>query len=51
MPKLIDDVIEQIQRDVEQGDMTAIEEFLMIALNYVPEKYLISYLSEENQNA
>lgn len=51
MPKLIDDVIEQIQRDVEQGDMTAIEEFLMIALNYVPEKYLIAYLSEEKTNA
>lgn len=51
MPKLIDDVIEQIKHDVEQGDTTAIEEFLMIALNYVPEKYLIGYLSEEKQNA
>jgi len=51
MPNLIDEVIEQIRSDVTAGDMTAIEEFLIIALFYVPEKYLISYLSEEKQNA
>lgn len=51
MPKLIDQVLEQIKRDVEIGDLTAIEEFLMIALNYVPEKYLDAYLTEENENA
>lgn len=51
MPKLIDKVIEQIQNDVATGDMTAIEEFLLIALNYVPEKYLDAYLSEELKNA
>ncbi len=51
MPKLIDDVIEQIKTDVENEDFTAIEEFLLIALHYVPEKYLINFLSEENQNA
>ncbi len=51
MPNLVDEVIEQIRSDVAVGDMTAIEEFLIIALFYVPEKYLIAYLSEEKQNA
>ena len=52
MPKeLIDKFIEQIQSDIESGDATAIEEFLRIALIYIPEKYLISFLSEERQNA
>ena len=51
MPKLIDDVIEQIRSDVHNEDLTAIEEFLQTVLMYVPEKYLIAYLSEENQNA
>ena len=51
MPKLTDQVLEQIKQDVEDGDLTAIEEFLQIALMYVPEKYLINFLSEEKQNA
>jgi hypothetical protein len=51
MPKLIDDVIDQIMMDVKNEDLTAIEEFLLIALHYVPEKYLIEFLSEEKQNA
>jgi hypothetical protein len=51
MPNLIDDVIDQIMMDVKNEDLTAIEEFLLIALHYVPEKYLIDFLSEENQNA
>ena len=51
MPKLVDAVIDQIRTDVENEDFTAIEEFLLIALHYVPEKYLIDFLSEEKQNA
>jgi hypothetical protein len=51
MPKLIDMVIEQIEADVRNQDFTAIEEFLLTVLMYVPEKYLINFLSEENQNA
>ena len=47
----LDKVIEQIKSDVAVGDMTAIEEFLIIALFYVPEKYLYAYLTEENTNA
>lgn len=49
--KLIEKLLEQIQSDVHSEDLTAIEEFLRIALVYIPEKYLISYLSEEKQNA
>ncbi len=52
MPReLIERFIEQIQSDIQSEDLTAIEEFLRIALIYIPEKYLISYLSEEKQNA
>lgn len=51
MPNLIDDVIDQIRVDVQNEDFTAIEEFLLIALFYVPEKYLIAFLSEEKTNA
>lgn len=52
MPKnLIDKFIEQIQSDIESGDMTAIEEFLNVAVIYMPEETLISYLSEERANA
>jgi hypothetical protein len=47
MPKLVDKVIEQIKSDVEREDFTAIEEFLIIALHYVPEKYFTGFLSEE----
>jgi hypothetical protein len=51
MPNLVDAVIDQIMFDVKNEDLTAIEEFLLIALHYVPEKYLIEYLPEEKQNA
>ena len=51
MPKLTDQVLEQIQSDIRNNDLTAIEEFLQIALMYVPEKYLINFLPEDNQNA
>lgn len=52
MPKfLIDKFIEQIQSDINSGDITAIEEFLRIAVIYIPEKYLLGYLTEEKQNA
>jgi hypothetical protein len=51
MPKLIDQVLEQIQSDINNNDTTAIEEFLRIVLMYVPEKYLINFLSEEKHNA
>jgi hypothetical protein len=44
MPKeeLIDIVIEQIKRDIENGDVTAITELL----HFVPEINLKSFLSE-----
>jgi hypothetical protein len=41
--ELIDQVIEQIKTDVENQDMTAIEELLRV----VPSDYLLGYLSEE----
>ena len=40
--ELIDQVIEQIKTDVEDQDMTAIEELL----RFVPTEYLLGYLSE-----
>ena len=40
--KLIDQVLEQIQKDVAAEDLTAIEELL----NYVPINILIGYLPE-----
>jgi len=45
---LLDKVLEQIKKDVEAGDMTAIEELL----GEISEKNLRSFLSEEeNTNA
>ena len=41
--KLVDKVLEQIKKDVEAGDMTAIEELL----DEVSETNLRSFLSEE----
>lgn len=40
--QLIDDVIEQIKKDIADGDVTAIDELL----KFVPEKYLKGYLPE-----
>lgn len=51
MPNLIDKIIDQIQTDIHNKDLTAIEDFLRIVLMYVPEKYLINFLSEEKQDA
>jgi hypothetical protein len=42
MSELIDKVIEQIRTDIENEDLTAIEELL----RFVPEKYLRGFLSE-----
>lgn len=42
---LINYAIEQIARDIQQGDYTAIEELL----TYVPEEYLRGFLSETNE--
>jgi hypothetical protein len=39
--KLIDDVIEQIELDIESQDWTAIAELL----TYIPENALVSFLS------
>jgi len=39
--------LEQIVKDVEDGDLSAIEELLKL----IPEKFLIAYLPEEMQNA
>jgi len=41
----IDKVLEQIKKDVEAGDMTAIEELL----RDVPDESLKSYLPEEEE--
>ena len=41
--KLIDQVLEQIQKDIAAEDLTAIEELL----NYVSIDALVAYLSEE----
>jgi hypothetical protein len=41
---LIDRVLEQIQKDIEDGDLTAIEELL----TYVPYTYLTNYLPENS---
>tara|TARA_B110000977_G_scaffold196027_1_gene275595 strand:- start:38 stop:175 length:138 start_codon:yes stop_codon:yes gene_type:complete len=43
--ELVDKVLEQIKKDVEVGDMTAIEELL----GEVSEKNLRSFLSEEEE--
>ena len=43
---LLDKVLKQIKKDVETGDMTAIEELL----DEVSEKNLLSFLSEEEIN-
>tara|TARA_R110000868_G_C10380519_1_gene719336 strand:+ start:341 stop:502 length:162 start_codon:yes stop_codon:yes gene_type:complete len=40
---VIDMVIEQIKKDIEAGDMTAIEELLLS----VPQEKLVAYLPEE----
>ena len=45
--QLIDLVVEQILKDVENEDFTAIYELLML----VPEENLIAFLPEEIQNA
>ena len=42
MNKLIDDVLKQIKKDVESGDMTAIEELI----SEVSQKNLKGFLSE-----
>jgi hypothetical protein len=41
--KLIDDVIEQIKKDILSGDVTAIDELL----RYLPAQKLEAFLSEE----
>jgi len=45
--KLIDQVIEQIQLDVRDGDVSAIDELLKLVLNGQNKKYFIGYLSED----
>jgi len=47
MDKLIDQVINQVLRDVEYGDLTAIEELL----RYVPRNNLEGYLDEGDDDA
>ncbi len=41
--QLIDDVLEQIERDVDNGDMTAIQELIA----HLPDSVLEAYLPEE----
>ena len=45
--KLIDQVIEQIQLDVRDGDVSAIDELLKLVLNGQNKKYFIGYLSAQ----
>jgi hypothetical protein len=45
--ELIDQVIEQIKKDVAKQDMTAVEELLRV----VPEEHLSGYLSELDYEA
>ena len=45
MQDLIDAVLDQIQEDVNNGDMTAVEELL----GNVDKKDLVAFLSEEKQ--
>ena len=47
MNKLIDQVLEQIQKDVLDGDLTAIEELL----SCVPYSQLCGYLPEQKAKA
>jgi len=44
MQNLIDRVLKQIERDIETGDLTAIEELL----RHTPEETLQAYLPETN---
>lgn len=44
--KLIERVVEHIKRDIEWGDVEAIEELL----NFCPTKNLVGYLPEEEWN-
>lgn len=41
--QLINEVIENIKKDVYSGDLTAVDELL----RFIPTKYLIGYLPEE----
>jgi cephalosporin hydroxylase len=43
--ELIDDVIEEMKKDIRGGDTTAIDELL----KKIPKKYLLGYLPDENQ--
>jgi hypothetical protein len=43
--RLIDAVLEQIKVDVEQGDLTAIEEMI----RHLPADVLMNFLPEENK--
>jgi hypothetical protein len=43
MEELIDQVLEQIQKDINDGDLTAIAELL----TFVPKENLIGYLPEK----
>jgi hypothetical protein len=43
---LVDDVIERIKDEIEQGDLTALDEML----RFVPRHILIGYLPEDQWN-
>ena len=42
MNELLEAVLEQIKKDVESGDMTAIEELI----KFIPQDRLVNFLSE-----
>lgn len=44
--ELLDKILQQMNKDVEMGDLTAIEEFLKQLLNTETEKIFNAYLSE-----
>lgn len=41
--ELVDEVIEQIKKDIAMGDLTAVDELL----KFIPEEYLKGYLPEK----
>jgi nucleoid-associated protein YejK len=42
---IVDQVIEQIKKDLQMGDETAIDELL----KFVPDEYLIGFLPDDDQ--
>lgn len=50
MDELINELMNQLQSDIENGDMEAIEELLKLVVNKQNRKYFIAFLSEHRIN-